>query len=94
MKHDKVKTLYDFIDDLAHQGNCTFELDDDSKCVERIEHENTYFKYILVQAIGPRRQVYEEMEKTLEEIGIYPRCGILQVQQVFNDQDWITYYWS
>lgn len=87
MKNDKVQTLYDFIDLLAQNGDCNFEMDDDSKCIDRHEHDEQQFNYILVQAIGPKRQVYEEMNKTLEEIGIFPRCGILQVQQIFSDQE-------
>mmetsp|Transcript_2569 Transcript_2569/g.3968 ORF Transcript_2569/g.3968 Transcript_2569/m.3968 type:complete len:90 (+) Transcript_2569:354-623(+) len=75
LRSHTIKVLYDFVDYLQKEGQCHFE-----------GFENKYTDQYQVLQTFPRR-VYEDKEKSLEEAGLWPRGGTVQIQQLTPEDE-------
>ena len=66
MKSDCLSLVYDFVDHLQNEKTCTFE-----------GTEGYTSNYQLMTTMP--RKVYTEKSKTLEELGFFPRGGMLVI---------------
>ena len=67
LKSDTLSLVYDFVDHLQNEQECTFDGIDGYTA-----------KYQLVTNMP--RKVYTDRAKTLEELGFFPRGGMMVIQ--------------
>ena len=67
LKSDRIALMYDFVDTLQYDKKCRFEGVDDWTD-----------DYTLLQMM-PRKK-FEDKTLTLQEVGLFPRGAVIQVQ--------------
>ena len=72
LRTEKVSALYDFIDFLNINGECSFEADTSRGAALNI-------KYNILQVLGAKRIIYDDKALSLQDAGLYPGGAILQI---------------